>query len=348
MGHIRIGDRTIGGDEPPFVMLEAGLNHNGDLTLAKQMIRVAKQAGADAIKFQTFKASEFVGDPAQTFTYRSQGREVTESMLDMFRRYELSDDQWREVKASCDDEGIMFLSTPQNASDLGILLELGVAAVKVGSDDFANLPLLKHYASKGLPLLLSCGMSDLAEVYRALETVGTFDGYPTILLVCTSEYPTPAEHVNISRLSTLAGAFPGLTLGFSDHTQGNAAAIMAMALGARIFEKHFTLDRNLPGPDHWFSEDPASAKDWIHAIHLADAMRGNGIVAPSSIERQNKREFQRVLVAAHPIRQGEAFSEENLTARRISGGIGWPPSFMDQLLGRRAHRDFSAMEPIGL
>lgn len=348
MNSIRIGDRTISPEAPPFVILEAGINHNGDITLAKEMIRVAKRAGADAIKFQTFKASEFVGDPGQTFTYRSQGREVTESMLGMFRRYELADDQWREIKTSCDAEGIMFLSTPQNASDLDILLRLGVSAVKVGSDDFTNLPLLKRYASKGLPLLLSCGMSDLAEAYHALEVIGTFDGYPTILLVCTSEYPTPAEHVNISRLSTLAGAFPGLMLGFSDHTQGNAAAIMAVALGARVFEKHFTLDHNLPGPDHWFSEDPEGARNWIDSIHLADTMRGSGRVAPSATERQNKREFQRVLVAARPIRQGEIFSEENLTARRVSGGSGWPPSLMDQLVGRRVHRDFSAMEPIGL
>ena len=348
MNPIRIGDRIIGPDAPPFIMLEAGINHNGDLALAMEMIRVAKQAGADAIKFQTFKADEFVGDPEMTFTYKSQGKEVTESMLEMFRRYEFTRDEWVKIRRACDEEGIVFLSTPQNTSDLEILLELGVLAVKVGSDDFTNLPLLKRYARTHLPLLLSCGMSDLAETYHALETVGTFKGYPTILLVCTSEYPTPADHVNISRLTTLKGAFPGLILGFSDHTQNTTAATMAVALGARLFEKHFTIDHNLPGPDHWFSVDPSGAAEWIRSIRLADTMLGSGIVTPSDVERKNKREFQRVLVAAQPILQGEIFSEENLTARRIPGGNGWPPSFMGQVIGRRAQRDFSAKEPIGL
>ena len=178
------------------------------------MIAVAREAGADAIKFQTFKAAEFVGDPAQTYSYRSQGRDVTESMLDMFRRYELPREAWFAIKAECDRQNIIFLSTPQNRTDLDVLLEVGVPAVKVGSDDFTNLPLLKSYAATGLPLILSCGMADMAEVYRSLETVGALDGYPVVLLLCTSQYPTPPGDVNLRQTRNAAWRIPRSDAGF--------------------------------------------------------------------------------------------------------------------------------------
>ena len=343
-----IAGRAIGPDQPPFIILEAGINHNGQLDLALEMIRVAKQAGADAIKFQTFKAEEFVADVKQMFTYKSQGKVVTESMLEMFRRYQFNPAEWQRIKAYCDETGIIFISTPQNVSDLEILLECGVPAAKIGSDDFTNLPLLKRYAQTRLPLILSCGMSDLADVYKALEAVGYYEGYPVALLVCTSEYPTPADSVNISRLSTLACAFKGLLLGFSDHTQGERAAVMATALGACIFEKHFTLDHNLPGPDHWFSDNLDEAVKWGEAIRDAYRMRGNGRVVPSEMEKHNKNEFQRVMVAAQPIRRGEQFSEDNITFRRVQSGAGWSPAFFGRFKGKIAHRNFSIMEPIDL
>lgn len=180
MAQIKIGDRLVGDGQAPLVMLEAGINHNGDLDKAFEMIGIAKRLGADAVKFQTFKAAEFVGDPHLMFTYKSQGKDVTESMLEMFQRYEFSRSDWLAVKKRCDDEGILFLSTPQNRSDLDLLLELGVPAIKVGSDDFTNLPLLRDYASSGLPMLVSCGMSDLGEVHQGLEAVGAHDGHPTV------------------------------------------------------------------------------------------------------------------------------------------------------------------------
>jgi len=242
----------------------------------------------------------------------------------------------------------LFFSTPQNRSDLDILCEVGVPAIKVGSDDFTNLPLLKKYAQTDLPLVLSTGMSDLAEAYQALETVGAFDGYPVILLVCTSQYPTPPDDTHLARITTLRGAFPMVPIGFSDHTRGPLASSLAVALGAVFLEKHFTLDHDLPGPDHWFSEDPVGLSQWVESIRSAHNMLGSPVVRPTMVERENKREFQRRLVAARDILAGEILSQEAVTLRRVEGGMGLPPIFTDYLIGRPAPRAFRAGEPIDL
>jgi sialic acid synthase SpsE len=233
MPEVVIKGRRIGPAHPAFIIAEAGINHNGKVERALEMVLAAKQAGADAIKFQTFKADEFVGDPNQTYTYRSQGREITESMLAMFRRYELPREAWFAIKAECDRRDIIFMSTPQNRSDLDLLLEVGIPAIKVGSDDFTNLPMLRSFANEELPLILSCGMADMADVYRSLEVVGALDGRPTVLLLCTSQYPTPPADVNLRKLTTLQAAFPMLTLGFSDHTI-RPACILARSRSRRL------------------------------------------------------------------------------------------------------------------
>lgn len=343
-----IEGRIVGPNNPPYCIAEVGINHNGDLSIAKQMIEVAKKAGADAVKFQTFKAEEFCGDPAQAFTYKSQGQSITESMLEMFKRFEFLPQEWHAIKAHCELLGITFFSTPQNRSDLELLLKVGVPAIKVGSDDFTNLPLLHSYVGCKLPLILSCGMSDLAEVHQALDIVGFFEGNPIALLLCTSQYPTPPEDVNINKLTTLQQAFPGLLVGFSDHTQGSLAAALALSKGARIFEKHFTLDQNMAGPDHWFSENPAGLADWINVIKTADSFMGSSFVRPTKEELTNKREFQRVIVAATDIKMGEFFTESNITMRRVAGGEGLPPRMYWQLLGCSAKRDFKKFLPIDL
>jgi len=236
---IEINNQELKNYGKPFIVAEAGINHNGELTKALEMIEVAKQSGVDAVKFQTFRAEEFCGDKTQMFTYQSQGQTITESMFEMFKRYEFDYDEWLQIKQKCDDENILFLSTPQNRSDLDLLLELKLPAIKVGSDDFTNLPLLEDYSTTKLPMIVSCGMSDLAEVHQALDAIGTFEGYPTILLLCTSQYPTPPEDVNLLKLKTLANAFPGLVLGFSDHTKGSLAS--SLALGLVLFFLRSTL-----------------------------------------------------------------------------------------------------------
>lgn len=330
----RVGDRKVGAGEPPFIVLEAGINHNGELAKAREMIRVAKAAGADAVKFQTFKAEEFVGDPELLFTYRSQGQEVTESMLEMFKRYEFTRDEWFELKAACDEEGILFLSTPQNESDLDLLLEIGVPMIKVGSDDFTSLPLLRNYARTGLPMMISCGMANMGEVYDSLDATGALRGNAVLLMLCTSQYPTPPKDVNLNKLATLASAFPQLALGFSDHTQGYVAAVAAVAKGAVAFEKHFTLSHDLPGPDHWFSEQPATAAEWVGAIRTAHAMLGSAHVEPTAEEKDMRVLARRSVTALRDIVAGEELTTENVGLRRPGNGL--PPKFLDAALGHKA------------
>lgn len=337
MKTIQMGHKIIGKGQPPFIIAEAGINHNGELAKAFEMIKVAKSVGADAMKFQTFKAEEFVSDQTLTYTYQSQGKEVTESMLEMFKRYEFSKDEWSLIKQRCDEEGILFLSTPQNYSDLELLMKIGIPAVKIGSDDFSNLPLLKSYAQTNLPLLLSCGMADLGEVYKALEIVGALDGYPVVLLLCTSQYPTPAEDVNLHKLQTLANAFPMVTLGFSDHTQGSLAASIAVGLGAVVFEKHFTLNNDLPGPDHWFSEDPHSLQKWITDVRTAYAMLGSACVRPTTKEREMRVLARRSVIALKDIKIGEEFTVHNMGLRRP--GTGLSPGMFETIVGKQATGD---------
>ncbi len=334
MPEISIGTRRIGPGHAPFIIAEAGINHNGELAKALAMVRTAKEAGADAIKFQTFKASEFVGDPNQTISYRSQGRDVTEPMLALFRRCELNAEDWFAIKAECKKHDIIFLSTAQNRTDLDLLLKVGVPAIKVGSDDFTNLPLLKDYSTTKLPLILSCGMADLSEVHRSLQTVGALDGYPTVLLLCTSQYPTPPADVNLKKLATLQAAFPSISIGFSDHTAGPLASSLACALGACVFEKHFTLGNDLPGPDHWFSESPDGLKLWIDSIRTAHEMLGSSIVRPTEAELEMRKIARRSIVAIRDIEQGERFSLSNVGLRRP--GTGLSPELLDAFLGQSA------------
>lgn len=340
MSHIEIAQRRIGGNEPPFVIAEAGINHNGDLERAYQMIRQAKLAGVDAIKFQTFRAEDFIGDPSLTFTYTSQGKQVTEPMLQMFKRYEFSREQWFLIKERCDREQILFLSTPQNPADLDLLLEIGIPAIKVGSDDFVNTPLLKNYSRAGLPMIISCGMADLAEVYQGLEAVGSLDGHPTVLMLCTSEYPAPPENVNLLKLRTLADAFPAVVLGFSDHTQGPLASSLAVALGAKVFEKHFTLDHGLPGPDHWFSEDPPGLQAWVASIRTATTLLGDSRVRPTVREQEMRKLARRSIITTADVRKGDLFSGINLGLKRPGSGL--PAQLYDKVLGLRATKEIPA------
>ena len=345
---VLIGNRKVGFGYEPYIVAEVGINHNGDLDRAIEMIHLAKSAGCDAVKFQTFKAKEVCNNTDQTYTYKSQGKEITESMLEMFLRFELPSSAWSIIKMECEKINIQFFSTPQNISDLKILQEVGIPAIKVGSDDFTNLPLLRSYSNTNLPLILSSGMSNLSEAYQALDCIGGLDGYPVILLVCTSQYPTPTDDVNLSRISSLQSTFPNIPIGFSDHTRGPLASSVATGLGAVFLEKHFTLDHNLPGPDHWFSEDPKGLRKWVSGIRQTYSMLGSPIVRPTEAEKINKLEFQRFLIAACPIKIGEIFTSESFMARRISGGTGLPPSHIDLLIGQKSQRDYAKGDIIRL
>lgn len=292
MNTFRIGDHEIGEHCEPVCVAEIGLNHQGSIERALEMIRVAANCGVQICKFQTFKA-EGVCPPDQMYTYPQGDGEVTERRIDMFKRCELPESAWPVLKAECEKRGVLFMSTPQNPEDLDILLRVGVPAIKIGSDDLTNYPMLRYCSRDdiALPIILSCGMSDMAEVHLALQTVGAFRGRPTAILCATSQYPCPPEEANLGRITTLKRF--GIPVGFSDHLIGDYAATVASALGACIYECHFTLDNSLPGPDHSFSRSPSELMRWVWAIKNARTMIGSGEVVPSAKERAQKEKYQR-------------------------------------------------------
>lgn len=333
---INIFNKTIRNGSDPLIIAEIGINHNGSLDTAFEMIQIAKDASVDVVKFQTFQAEEFVGDKNQKFTYFSQGNQVTESMYEMFKRYEFKKEDWKKIKNECDRVGIHFLSTPQNYSDLEILLDLNIEAIKVGSDDFINIPLIKKFAKTNLPLILSIGMADIIEIYQTLESINYLDGYPIILLLCTSQYPTPPEDVNLNKFITLKNNFPNIPIGFSDHTQGSLASSVAVGFGACVFEKHFTLDQNFEGPDHWFSEDPKGLKVWAENIRSASKMLGSTIIKPTKKEINMRKLARRSIIAVEDIPLNQIFTENNVGLRRP--GTGLDPLMLNKIVGCRSSR----------
>jgi sialic acid synthase SpsE len=339
MAKIKLNNQMIGHECDPFIIAEAGINHNGKIENALKMIDVAKVSGADAIKFQTFEASGIVADSSLTYTYKSQGKEVTESMFEMFKRYEFSKTEWIKIKQKCDESEILFLSTPENRSDLDLLLELGIPAIKIGSDDFTNIPLLKDFSTTGLPLIISCGMANLSEIQQTLKAIGSLENYPTILMLTTSEYPTISSDVNLSKFKTLSKSFPNIILGYSDHTQGVLASSIAVAFGAKVFEKHFTLDKNLPGPDHWFSEDADGLKNWVDSIRTANIMLGSEEVQPTEKEEKMKILARRSVVALCDIKQGELFTQNNIGLRRPGNGL--PAIMIEEMHGKKSTKKIS-------
>ena len=339
MTKIKLNNHLIGHGCQPFIIAEAGINHNGEIANALKMIDIAKTAGADAIKFQTFEASGIVIDSSLTFTYKSQGKEITESMFEMYKRCEFSKIEWIKIKQKCDEAEILFLSTPENRSDLDLLLELGIPAIKIGSDDFTNIPLLKDYSSTGLPLIISCGMANLNEIHQTLNAICSLKKYPTILMFTTSEYPTIPMNVNLLKLKTLAKSFPKIPLGYSDHTQGILASSLAVAFGAKVFEKHFTIDKNLPGPDHWFSADPEGLKNWVDSIRTAATMLGSEEVKATEKEEKTKILARRSIVALSDIKRGESFNQNNIGLRRPGNGL--PAIMIEEIFGKKSAKKIS-------
>ena len=331
---MNIDSFKISSDSEPFIIAEAGINHNGEIDKALDMIRVAKNAGANAIKFQAFKASGIVADSSLTYTYKSKGKTITESQMDLFRRCELDREDFLKIKKECVKEGILFLATPENRSDLDLLLEIGIPAIKVGSDDFINIPLLKNYSTTGLPLIISCGMANLSEINETLNAINSIKNYPIVLMLATSSYPTLPQDVNLLKFKTLSKSFPNLILGYSDHTQGFLASSLAVMFGAKVFEKHFTLDKTLLGPDHWFSEDPNGLKNWVDSIKTAHVMLGTSEVIPTKDEEGMKKIARRSIIALIDIEQNETLNKNNIGIRRP--GTGLPPIMFEEILGKKS------------
>lgn len=333
-----------------FIIAEAGINHNGDLETAKRMVDAAKEAGADCIKFQTFKAEEFVSDKTQTYTYLSNGQEVTESMYEMFKRYEFSEVEWRELVLYCDIQDIVFSSTAQNSSDLDFLLSLtNLPFIKVGSDDLTSLEQLSYYASKGLPMIISAGMAYAYEIEDAVRTIQEAGNDNITILHCVSSYPTEAEEVNLNKIPIIREAFEVRT-GFSDHTQGSAAAVGAVCMGAKVIEKHFTLDHSMAGPDHWFSVNPLELKQYIQDIRFIEKAMGSSELRPTQKEMQMRKLARRKAVAAKELQAGETLQKEDVVYKRISeaNDKSIEPKNIDMLLGRVLKNGVAKETPLTL
>lgn len=328
-----------------LIIAEAGVNHNGDLDLAFALVDAAAAAGADAVKFQTFDAKSLVSVTAPKAGYQKVTTGEAESQQAMLERLQLDDAAHRALLARCREKGITFLSSPFDIPSTDYLLGLDVPLLKIPSGEITNLPYLRHLGKSGKPLILSTGMSTLGEVEEALavlEAAGTPRQSITVLH-CNTEYPTPYGDVNLRAMATLAQAF-GVTVGYSDHTPGIEVSVAAVALGAAVIEKHFTLDRNLPGPDHKASLEPAELAAMVTAIRNVEAALGSPVKAPSPSELPNRPIARKSLVAARAIRQGEPFTPENVVAKRPGTGIS--PMRWDEVMGRPASRDFATDELI--
>jgi N,N'-diacetyllegionaminate synthase len=328
-----------------LIIAEAGVNHNGSMEMARQLIDVAADAGADLVKFQTFSADRLVTKNAKKAEYQNQTTDATESQHAMIKRLELTHDMHEQLIAHCKSKGIQFFSTGFDSESVDYLVGLGIDSFKIPSGEITNLPYLQHVGRFGKRVILSTGMASLDEVEAALEVVvqaGTPLNYITVLH-CTTEYPTPMADVNLKAMLTMREKF-GVEVGYSDHTQGIEVATAAVALGAIVIEKHFTLDRNLPGPDHKASLEPAELKDMVVAIRNIEQALGDGIKRPSASEIKNMVVARKSIVASRVIQSGEVFDLDNLTVKRPGTGIS--PMRWDEVLGCKASRDFSPDELI--
>ena len=329
-----------------LIIAEAGVNHNGDLALAYELVDVAAQAGADVVKFQTFSADRLVTAGAVKAAYQmASGPE--ESQQQMLQRLQLTREMHEALIARCHVRGIRFLSTGFDRESIDLLVALGVRWFKVPSGEISNIPYLRHVGRLGLPVILSTGMSTLEEIGAALEVLeraGTSRDQICVLH-CNTAYPTPMPDVNLRAMLTIRDAF-GVTIGYSDHTLGTEVPIAAVALGASVIEKHFTLNRRLPGPDHQVSLEPDELAAMISAIRNIELALGDGIKRASVSEMANPSVVRKSLVAARAIRAGEILTEANLAVKRPGNGLS--PTRWDEVLGCRASRDFAPDEPIEL
>lgn len=330
-----------------LIIAEAGVNHNGDIELAKRLVATAAAAGADLVKFQTFVTGKSISRDAPKAEYQKGTTDAGESQYEMVRKLELSRADHEVLIEECRHHGIGFFSTAFDPDSFDMLVELGLEQVKIPSGELTNLPLLRYMTRLGKPVLLSTGMAGLGDIEAAIEAIeaaGTPRDLITVLH-CTTEYPTPMEDVNLRAMLSMKATF-GVEVGYSDHTPGIEVPIAAVALGASVIEKHFTLDRNLPGPDHKASLEPQELKAMVNAIRHIECALGDGIKRPSASELKNKPIARKSLVAKRAIRTGEPFSVENLGTKRPGTGIS--PMRWDEVVGRLAPRDFATDELIEL
>ena len=328
-----------------FIIAEAGVNHNGNLETAYKLIDAAKAAGVDAVKFQTFTAKNIISKFAPKADYQKETTDAEESQYEMIKKLELSKEDHQKLFEYCEKKQIDFLSTPFDLDSIDLLTEIGIKAFKVSSGEITNYPYLKKIAEKKLPIMMSTGMANMGEIEWALDILvkNGLDSNNISILHCNTEYPTPYEDVNLNAMITIENAFK-LPVGYSDHSLGIEVPIAAVAMGATIIEKHFTLDRKSPGPDHRASLEPDELKAMVKAIRNIEKAMGDGIKQPSKSELKNILIARKSIVANCDIAEGGIFSENNLAVKRPGNGIS--PMRWDEIIGRKANRDFKEDELI--
>ena len=339
MVRVTIAGRMIGEGQPCFVIAEAGVNHNGNVNMAKRLIDAAAAAGADAVKFQTFSAEQLVSPVAPKAAYQQQTTGAAESQLAMLQRLELPRTAYPELQAHARSRGVLFLSTPFDEESADFLEQLGVPAFKIGSGEVTNLPLLRHVAHKHQPMIVSTGMADLAEVTEAVAAIRQEGNDQLVLLHCVSSYPADPAAVNLRAMQTMAETFHVPT-GYSDHTEGLEIAVAAVALSACLIEKHLTLDKAMPGPDHQASAEPQELAALVRAIRAVETALGDGCKRPTAGEANTAAAARRSLVAALDIPAGTRLTEQHIAIKRP--GIGLPPSLRTRLIGRMTTTDIAA------
>ena len=328
-----------------FIIAEAGVNHNGSLEIAFKLCDAAKEAQVDAIKFQTFKTEKVISKFAEKAEYQKELTGNTENQFEMVKKLELSFEEFKQIENYCSNIGLKFLSTPDDEDSLDFLLSIGMDIIKISSPEITNFPYLKIIGKKNRKIIMSTGMANLLEIEKAIDILvnnGT-DRSNISLLHCNTEYPTPFQDVNLLAMLTMKNEFK-LDVGYSDHSLGIEVPIAAVALGAKIIEKHFTLDNSMEGPDHTASLNPDQLKEMVRAIRNIENSLGNGIKKASPSEYRNIAVVRRSIVAAKNIKAGEFFSENNLACKRPGTGIS--PIKWDKVLGQKAKRDFNEDELI--
>lgn len=339
---IRIGNNIIGESQPTFIIAEAGVNHNGDIDLAMKLIDAAAEAGADCVKFQTFNAERLVTLSAPKAAYQKITNDAA-TQYEMLKRLELPAEAYPLLKQRAEKNGLVFLSTPFDETAADFLESLGIPGFKVSSSDLTNTPFLGYLARKGLPIILSTGMSDIEEIEEAVNAINDNGNKQIILLQCTSDYPASPENVNLIVIETLAKRF-GLLVGFSDHTVGSLAASLAVALGASVLEKHFTMDKNFDGPDHKASAEPHEFSEMVSMVRLSEKLLGSSEKKITESEKDIVNLVRKSVVAKVPILTGTIIDSDMLTIKRP--GIGIPPAGLKNIVGKMAKRDIATDDVI--
>jgi N,N'-diacetyllegionaminate synthase len=335
---IHINKTTISNNSPCFIIAEGGVNHNGSKELALELVREAKKVGADCIKFQTFKAESVVTKEAPKAKYQLKVTDNQESQLDMLKKLELDFDDYKDIIALCQELDIQFLSTPYNEEDADFLNNLGVDAFKIASGQLVEYSFLEYVAKFGKPMIISTGMGNLAEVFEAVKTIEAAGNEDLVVLQCTTNYPSKIEDANIYSMKSIGEAL-GVLVGYSDHVPNNYACYASIALGATVLEKHFTLDKNMEGPDHSSSLNPSEFEELVKGIRAVEVAMGSAVKQPSAAEIANTEGMRRSIVLKKAVDKGTILNKEHLTFKRPATGI--EPKRLNEVIGRKVIADLS-------